>query len=325
MSVIHCAITGPLGNVGTSLAFSVASGILFGPETKVILHLLEIPELAQNLRGLCMELEDCAFSTLIDVQTGTDPYEVFGGIDCAFLVGAKPRGPGMERGDLLQANGTIFKEQGKALERSAKKSVRVLVVGNPCNTNCLIALKNAPSIPPDQFSALVRLDENRARALLAKKGNCPVEEVSSVTIWGNHSASQVPDPSQTTIHGKPVSSIVESEWIEDEFMPHVRSRGSEIIKVKGRSSASSAAFAAIETMQRMLGLVPEQTECSMAVYSHKNSYGIDPNLIFSFPCTTIKNGVEIVRDRRPKEKIWKEVLLSQQELLEEREAISHLL
>jgi len=325
MSIIRCAITGPLGNVGSSLLFSVASGALFGPETKVILQLLEIPELAKNLDGLCMELEDCAFPTLAEVNVGTDPYEMFGDVDCAFLVGAKPRGPGMERKDLLQENGAIFQKQGQALDKSAKKSAKILVVGNPCNTNCLLALKNAPSIPSEQFAALTRLDENRARSLLAKKAGTPVEEISSVTIWGNHSATQVPDVSHTTISGKSATSVVDASWIEDQLCPRVRLRGTEIIKVKGKSAAASAAFASIESMRLMLGLLPEKTSCSMAVYSQDNPYEIDKDLVFSFPCLTSKEGFLIVPEQKPNKEIWESVRASERELLEERAAVSHLI
>ena len=324
MEPIRCAVTGPLGNVGYNLVFFLAGGGVFGPDQKIILNLVEIPQLSQQLEGLRMELEDCAFPTVHSIQTGSDPFELFGDVDCAFLVGAKPRGPGMERKDLLAENGAIFQRQGKALDTSAKKTVQVLVVGNPCNTNCLIAFHNAPSLSPSQFAAMTRLDELRARAILAKAASAPIDEVSSVTIWGNHSSTLVPDCSHTTIKGKEASTIIDKDWRESVFLPGVRQRGAEIIKARGKSSAASAASAGISAMKALVGQLPQNTLVSMPVYSKGNPYGIDQNLFFSFPCRTGSRGVSIDPLMPPPEYIWKEVRLSEQELIEEREMVRHL-
>jgi malate dehydrogenase len=324
METVRCAVTGPLGNVGYNLVFFLAGGGVFGPHQKISLNLVEIPELAQQLEGLRMELEDCAFPTLQEIRIGSDPFELFGDIDYAFLVGAKPRGPGMERKDLLLANGAIFQKQGQALDRNAKKSVQVLVVGNPCNTNCLIAFHNAPSLSPRQFAALTRLDEFRARAMLAKVADVGISEVSSVTIWGNHSATLVPDLSHTTIGTVAASSIVNESWRESTFIPGVRQRGAEIIKARGKSSAASAALAAVSAMGALVGQLPENSLVSMPVYSKGNPYGIDQNLFFSFPCRTGHLGVTMDLSMPPPEYLWKEVHLSEQELIEEREAVRHL-
>jgi malate dehydrogenase len=322
MAIIRCAVTGALGNVGYSLAFFVASGMLFGPNQKIALHLLEVPELAGPLEGLRMELEDCAFPTLQEIRTGTDPFLVFQDIDYALLAGAKPRGPGMERKDLIQANGHIFQHQGKALDAAAKRDVKVLVVGNPCNTNCLIALHNAPSLDNAQFSALTCLDELRARALLAKKLHVNVESVSPVVIWGNHSTTLVPDTSHTMVDGTPVSSVADTEWLEEGFVTSVRQRGVEVIKARGKSSAASAALAAIFGMKSLLG--EGQELFSMAVFSQKNSYGIDKDLVFSFPCRLQEKSPVIVPNMRPSQALWEKVLLSEKELIEERDSVRHL-
>jgi malate dehydrogenase len=323
MEPIHCAITGSLGNVGYYAAFLVASGAVFGEKQKIILHLLEVPELKNSLSGLEMELMDCAYPTLQDVKTGCDPVELFRDIDCAFLIGAKPRGPGMERKDLLVSNGAIFKEQGRALDVSAKKSVRVLVVGNPCNTNCLIALHNAKTISPSQFFALTYLDEMRSRAYLAKQTKNFVENVSSVTIWGNHSSTLVADPSETLIAGKNATALCNKEMILKEFQTHVRQRGAEIIKIRGKSSAASAAIAASYAMKHIMS--EEKSKMSLSVYAKGNQYGIDPDLVFSFPCTVGGGSWTIEPSEKPSEELWKEVLISEKELLAEREMIKHLL
>jgi malate dehydrogenase len=325
MDVIRCAVTGPLGNVGYNLVFFLASGGAFGPHQKININLLEIPELAGKLEGLKMELEDCAFSTLREVRVGSDPFDLFGDIDCAFLVGAKPRGPGMERKDLLNANGAIFQRQGQALDRSAKKSVRVLVVGNPCNTNCLIALHNAKSLSPHQFAGLTRLDEFRARAVLARKASADVSDVSPVVIWGNHSSTLLPDITHTMIGKKSALSYVDEPWIFSTLLPSVRQRGSEIIKIRGTSSAASAAISAVSAMSALTGRLQENSLVSMPIFSNGNPYGIDDDLIFSFPCRTHGNELTIDPSMRPSETLWKEVLLSEKELIEEREAVRHLL
>ena len=325
MDAIRCAVTGCLGNVGYNLAFFLASGGVFGPHQKISLNLLEIPDLAPQLEGLKMELEDCAFPALHEIRVGSDSFDLFGDIDCAFLVGAKPRGPGMERKELLQANGVIFQRQGQALDRSAKKRVRVLVVGNPCNTNCLIALHNAKTISPDQFAALTRLDEFRARAVLAKKTGADVSDVSPVVIWGNHSSTLVPDIQHTMIGKKAALSCVDEAWILSTMLPSVRKRGAEIIKLRGKSSSASAAFAAVSAMAVMTGQLEENSLVSMPVFSKGNPYGIDPNLVFSFPCRTHGDRLTIDPSMRPSDALWKEVLVSEKELIEERDAVRHLL
>lgn len=326
MDIIRCAVTGALGNVGYNLVFFLASGGAFGPQQKLSINLLEIPELASQLEGLKMELEDCAFPAVHEIRVGSDPFDLFGDIDYAFLVGAKPRGPGMERKDLLQANGLIFKKQGQALDTSAKKNVRVLVVGNPCNTNCLIALHNAPSLSPTQFSALTRLDEFRARAVLARKAEVDVSDVSPVIIWGNHSSTLVPDIDHTIVKGKPAKTYVDDGWVFSTLLPSVRQRGAEIIKIRGKSSAASAALAAVSAMGAMTGrMLGENALLSAPVYSVGNPYGIDPDLVFSFPCRTASNGVVIDPSMRPSDALWKEVLVSEQELIEERNTVLPLL
>lgn len=322
MEPIHCVVTGALGNVGYFVTFLVASGTVFGEDKKVVLHLLEVPELKGSLSGLQMELEDCAYPALLEVKTGCDAMELFGDIDCAFLVGAKPRGPGMERKELLMTNGSIFREQGQALDASAKKSVRVLVVGNPCNTNCLIALHNAPSIDPQQFAALPHLDELRAKAVLAKKTKNMVEDVSSVTIWGNHSTTLVADTSFTTICGNEVSSLCDTTWLSKDFQTSIRQRGAEIIKARGKSSAASAAVAAGLAMKKWMQ--PESTHMSLSVYTKDNPYGIDPDLVFSFPCKVGGGNWGIESGKKPNDKIWHEVMLSERELQAEREVVRHL-
>ena len=324
MDVIRCAVTGPLGNVGYNLVFFLANGGLFGPHQKISLSLIEIPELAKPLEGLKMELEDCAFPALHEIRIGSDPFDLFGDADCAFLVGAKPRGPGMERKDLLQANGVIFQRQGQALDRSAKKTVRVLVVGNPCNTNCLIALHNAKSLLPHQFAAMTRLDEFRARGVLSRHISVDVDEVSPVVIWGNHSSTLVPDIAHTMIGSKSALLYVDEPWVLSTLLPSVRQRGAQIITLRGKSSAASAAFAAVSAMGALTGQFQENTLVSMPVFSKDNPYGIDPDLVFSFPCRTSGDLLTIDPSMRPSEALWKEVVLSEKELIEERDAVRHL-
>jgi malate dehydrogenase len=325
MDPIRCAVTGPLGNVGYNLVFFLAGGGVFGPDQKISLHLIEIPELARQLEGLKMEIEDCAFPTVQEVRVGSDPFELFGDVDCAFLVGAKPRGPGMERKDLLQNNGVVFQQQGQALDKSAKKNVRVLVVGNPCNTNCLIALHNAKSLSPSHFAALTRLDEFRARAVLAKKNSVDISDVSPVAVWGNHSSTVVPDIAYTTIKGKKALSLVDESWALSSLLPAVRQRGAEIIKLRGKSSAASAAYAAVSAMGALTGQFQDNSLVSTAVYSKANPYGIDEDLVFSFPCRVHGDELAIDPSMHPSEGVWREVLASEKELKEERDAIKHLL
>jgi malate dehydrogenase len=300
----------------------VASGMLF-PGRKIALHLLEIPEFSAQIEGLKMELEDCAFLDVAEIKVGTDPFELFRDIDVAFLVGAKPRGPGMERKELLQANGNIFQKQGQALDQVAKKDVRVLVVGNPCNTNCLIAIHNAPSLSPKQFASLSTLDENRAKSIIAKKAGVMVENLSHVTIWGNHSSTLVVDADATTIEGKPLQNFVDQQWLYNDCNQRVQQRGAEIIKIRGKSSAASAARSSVQAMRRLF--CEEDTIFSMGVYADDNPYGIDKDLVFSFPCHCNNGSIAIYPDLRISQELLQKIKLTERELIEERAAIQHLL
>ena len=271
-----------------------------------------------------MELEDCAFPLVEEVKIGADPYELFADVDSAFLVGAKPRGPGMERKDLLRANGSIFSKQGAALNSVAKKNVRVLVVGNPCNTNCLIAIHHAPSLPSNHFAALTRLDENRGRGLLAITAERSVGEVSQVVIWGNHSSTLVPDTTYTLVGKKRAADCFDASWLASSFISQIRQRGAEVIKCRGKSSAASAGWAAAEAMRVWYGQPEENRIFSMAVYSEHNPYGIDSDLVFSFPCRMRGKELEIAPNLKPSEELWQEVIRSEEELKAEREMVRDL-
>lgn len=317
---IRVAVTGGAGQIAYSLLFRLANGDLFGPNQPIALHILEVPEVLAALSAVKMELEDSAFPLLSECVIGSDPFEVFGGVEYAFLVGAKPRGPGMERKDLLAENGKIFVTQAKALNDSAKKNVRTLVVGNPCNTNCLIAIHNAKDLHPSQFQAMTRLDENRAKAQLAKRVNRPVSSVSNMTIWGNHSNTQVPDFFHAKIDAKPAVDVVcDNSWLEKDFIATVQKRGAEIISLRGKSSAASAASSALDAMKSW----NEKTSWfSAGVYTGKNSYGIDENLVFSFPCQTDEKGVCSVIDGISWNSFLEErIRASEKELQEERELV----
>ncbi len=274
-----------------------------------------------------LELEDCAHHELCKIHISSDPYEVFQDIDFAFLVGAKPRSPGMQRKDLLSANGAIFQEQGKALNAVASKDVRVLVVGNPCNTNCLIALHNAPKLSPKNFYAMMRLDHNRAKALLAAKAHVHVSEVTRMTIWGNHSNTQVPDYYHARIKEKPVTEVIfDTNWLENDFIKNVQERGAEVLKIRGKSSAASAASSAIDAMRSIFERTNEQDWFSMGLYAENNPYGVDTDLIFSFPCTSIgKLDCTIVKDLDWNDRLRELIVASEKELKEERDLIKHLL
>ena len=286
-SPVKVAVTGAAGQIGYSLLFRLASGALLGPDTPIELRLLEITPALKTLEGVVMELDDCAFPTLAGIEIGDDPNVVFDGVNHALLVGARPRGPGMERGDLLEANGGIFAPQGKALNAHAASDIRVTVTGNPANTNALIAMSNAPDIPTERFSALTRLDHNRAISQLAAKLAVPVTEIKKMTIWGNHSATQYPDLFHTTVRGQVAAELVDEAWISETYIPTVATRGGAIIKARGLSSAASAANATIDHMRDwMLGTNGEVV--SMSVPSD-GSYGLPEGLISSFPCT-VENG-----------------------------------
>ncbi|MBC6942482.1 MAG: malate dehydrogenase [Xanthomonadales bacterium] len=286
---VRVAVTGAAGHIGYALLFRIAAGDMLGPDQPVILHLLEITPALPALQGVVMELNDCAFPTLAGVVATDDANVAFKDVDYALLVGARPRGPGMERKDLLEANGAIFGPQGQALNAHASRGVRVLVVGNPANTNALIAQRNAPDLDPRQFTAMVRLDHNRALSQLAEKTGTHTTQVKRVTIWGNHSSTQYPDIHHATIDGKPALECVDADWYRDSFIPTVQQRGAAIIKARGASSAASAAAAAIDHMRTWaLGTAPGDW-VSMAVPSD-GSYGIAPGVIYGYP-VSVRDGV----------------------------------
>jgi malate dehydrogenase len=316
-------ITGACGQIAYSLIFKIANGDLFGQE-EIALHLLEVKEMENAMHGLLMEIEDCCFPLLKEVKAGFDPLEMFNDVDVAILVGAKPRGPGMERKDLLLDNGKIFLEQGKALNKVAKKDVKILVVGNPCNTNCLIAMHNAPNIPKENFYAMTRLDQNRAQSQLAKKASISLDKVSNVTIWGNHSTTQVPDFMNALIDKKSVLEVIkDKQWLENTFMQVVQKRGSEIIAKRGKSSAASAAQAIVDTLKSLY--TSSKKLFSLAVCSDKNSYGIKEDLIFSFPCFSLGNGrYKIIDNIKVDNFLREKITISEKELLEEKSLVKHL-
>ena len=291
---VKVAITGAAGQIGYSLLFRIAAGSLYGPDTPIQLRLLEIPKGMQALEGVAMELEDCAFSLLDSVEMGDDPEHIFAGANLALLVGARPRTKEMERKDLLEANGAIFTNQGKALNKVAADDVRIGVTGNPANTNALIAMKNAPDIPEERFSALTRLDHNRALAQLARKTQSNVSDISNMTIWGNHSATQYPDLFHAQINGAPATQFVNQRWIEESFIPTVAERGGAIIEARGASSAASAASATIDAARNWVHGTPEDDWVSMAVVSD-GSYDIPEGLIYSFPVKLEDGNWEIVQ------------------------------
>jgi len=294
-SPIKVAITGAAGQIGYALVFRVASGAMFGPEQPVALHLIEIPAGFEALKGVVMELDDCAFPLLKNVVATTDLNEGFRDVNWALLVGSVPRKAGMERKDLLGINGKIFIGQGQAIEKNAAKDVRILVIGNPCNTNCLIAMNNAKSIPRDRWFAMTRLDENRAKAQLAQKAGVDVTEVTNMTIWGNHSATQYPDSYNAKIKGRSAAEAIGDEsWLKETFIPAVQQRGAAIIKARGSSSAGSAANAIVDTVRSLRTDTAEGDWHSVAVCSD-GSYGVEEGLICSFPIRTRGGKWEIVQ------------------------------
>lgn len=321
--VKHVAVTGGAGQIAYSLLFRIATGEMLGPDQPIALHILELPEAMAALEGVRMELEDCAFPLLKEIIIGSQPHELFQGIHYALLVGAKPRGPGMERGDLLRDNGKIFIEQGKALNDVADRDVKVLVVGNPCNTNCLIAMSNAPRIPRKNFHAMMRLDQNRAVAQLARKANVDTTDVKNMIIWGNHSATQVPDFFNACIKGQPVPKVIpDTAWLEGEFLTTVQKRGAAIIAARGKSSAASAASAAIDAIKALTTPTPEGEWFSSGICSDGNPYGIQENLIFGFPCRSSGHGdCEIVKDLPLNEFLKSRLQATEKELLEERQLV----
>jgi len=321
---VRVTITGAAGQIGYQLAFRIASGQMLGTDQPVILQLLEIPPALPALQGVVMELDDCAFSTLAGVVATDDPNIAFKDSDFALLVGARPRGPGMERKDLLEANAQIFSVQGKAINDHASRDIHVLVVGNPANTNALIASSNAPDISPKNFTAMTRLDHNRASAQLAQKTGKHVSNVSRLTIWGNHSATQYPDIHHATVDGTDATSLVDQDWLADEFIPVVQQRGAVIIKARGASSAASAASAAIDHMHDWALGTDGDGWVSMAIPAD-GSYGIEPGIVYSYPVRCRDGGYEIVQDLSINEFSRSRMDATETELREERAAIESLL
>jgi malate dehydrogenase len=321
---VKVAVTGAAGQIGYSLLFRIASGALLGPDTPVELRLLEITPALGALEGVVMELDDCAFPTLAGVEIGDDANRIFDGANVALLVGARPRSKGMERGDLLEANGAIFTAQGKALNEHAADDIRVTVTGNPANTNALITMSNARDIPRERFSALTRLDHNRAIAQLAHKTGVSVNEIRRMTIWGNHSATQYPDLFHAEVSGRnAVEAVGDQDWLENTFIPTVQKRGAAVIEARGASSAASAASATIDHTRDWLGGSPESSWLSMAVCSD-GSYGVPEGLISSFPVTTSNGSWEIVQGLEIDDFSRGRIDASAAELAEERDAVKGL-
>jgi malate dehydrogenase len=321
---VRVAITGAAGQIGYSLLFRIASGAMLGPDTPVILQLLEVTPALGALGGVKMELDDCAFSPLVDVITTDDANVAFGDADIALLVGAMPRKDGMERSDLLSANGGIFKPQGAAISANAKKNIKVLVVGNPANTNSLIAMHNAPNTDPRQFTAMTRLDHNRAISQLAQRVNKPVTSIKKMTIWGNHSTTQYPDLFHCEVDGKNAAQLVNDQlWIEETYIPTVAKRGAAVIKARGSSSAASAANAAIDHVRNWVLGTSEGDWVSMSVPSD-GSYGVPEGLISSFPCTCTNGDYSIVQGLDIDAFSRARIDASVAELLEERDAVKEL-
>jgi malate dehydrogenase len=323
-SPVRVTITGAAGQIGYQLAFRIASGQMLGTDQPVVLQLLEIPPALPALKGVVMELDDCAFDTLAGVVPTDDPDVAFRDCDFALLVGARPRGPGMERKDLLEANAKIFSVQGKALNEQASRDVRVLVVGNPANTNALIASSNAPDLDTRHFTAMTRLDHNRALAQLAARTDCHVNDIRRMTIWGNHSATQYPDISHATVEGKPASTLVDRTWLVETFIPVVQQRGAKIIEARGASSAASAASAAIDHMHDWALGTPDGDWVSMGIPAD-GSYGVEPGIVYSYPVRCSDGDYHIVQDLEIDDFSRARMDATENELREERAAIESLL
>ena len=323
-SPVKVAVTGAAGQIGYSLLFRIASGAMLGPDTPVQLHLLEITPALKALDGVVMELDDCAFPLLSGVVTGDDPGTVFDGVNVALLVGARPRSKGMERADLLEANGAIFTGQGRALNEHAADDIRIVVPGNPANTNALIAQSNAPDIPAERFTAMMRLDHNRAKGQLAQRAGVSVNDITRMTVWGNHSATQYPDISHARIAGRRASDVVaDPAWLEDDFIPTVQKRGAAIIDARGASSAASAASAAVDHIRDWVLGTPVDDWVSMAVPSD-GSYGVPAGLMASFPCECRDGAWQIVTGLEIDEFSRTRIDASVAELQEERDAVAAL-
>jgi malate dehydrogenase len=324
-SPLRVAVTGAAGNIGYALLYRIANGDLFGPDQPVILHMLEITPALKALEGVAMELDDCAFPLLAGMVLSDDANVAFKDINWALLVGARPRSKGMERKDLLEANGGIFSVQGKALNNHAASDIRVLVVGNPANTNCLIAQCNAPDIPAERFTAMTRLDHNRAVTQLAQKAGVPVTQVKKVTIWGNHSTTQYPDAYHAEINGQPAPAVIgDAGWIQQTFIPTVQKRGAAVIEARGQSSAASAANAAINHVQSWYRGTPAGDWVSMAIPS-TGAYGAPDGVIFGYPVTVNKGQISIVEGLSLSAFDQQMLAATGNELQEERAAIAHML
>jgi len=321
---VNVAITGAAGQIGYALAFRIASGQMLGPDQPVNLHLLEITPALGALQGVVMELSDCAFPTLHKIVASDDAKVAFRDCQVALLVGARPRGPGMERKDLLLANAQIFSAQGKALDAAADRNCRVLVVGNPANTNSLIAMRNAPGLNPKNFTAMVRLDHNRARSQLSEKTGAHVTQIKRVTIWGNHSSTQYPDLHHATVSGKPALSLIEDAWYREQFIPTVQQRGAAIIKARGASSAASAASSAIDHVRDWVKGTPAGDWVSMGIPSD-GSYGIPQGVIYGFPVSCSNGQYEIVQGLAINEFSRARMEATYKELLEERDGVKELI
>ena len=320
----NVVVTGAAGQIGYALLFRIASGQMLGPDEEVNLRLLEIPDAVKAAEGTAMELDDCAFPLLAGIDVHDDPNRAFEGANVALLVGARPRGPGMERSDLLEANGGIFKPQGEAINAGAADDIRVLVVGNPANTNCLIAMSNAPDVPNERFTAMTRLDHNRAIAQLAKKTGAPVSDITNMTIWGNHSTTQYPDLFNAKVGGKPAVEVVDDQdWYENDFIPTVAKRGAAIIDARGASSAASAANAAIDHVHDWVLGTPDGDWVSMSIPS-TGDYGVEEGIISSFPCTTAGGEYTVVEGLEVGDFSREKIDATVAELKEERDAVAGL-
>lgn len=321
---VKVAITGAAGQIGYALVFRIASGQLLGPDTDVELHLLELEQTLPSLRGVAMELEDCAFPLLKNVTCTSDVNEAMRDVNWAILVGAVPRKEGMERSDLLKINGKIFTTQGRAINDNAADDVRIFVVGNPCNTNCLIAMNNAKDIPQDRFYAMTALDELRARAQLAKKANVDVNAITQMTIWGNHSSTQFPDFYHAKINGKPAADVItDLKWLQNDFISIVQKRGAEVIKVRGASSAASAANAALSSVYHLTHDT-EQGESFSVARASQGEYGVDEGLIFSYPCRTEGGKLKVITGLEMNAFSQEKFNLTLDELRKERDAVKEL-
>ncbi len=321
---IRIAVTGAAGNIGYALLFRLASGALFGPEQPLILHLLEIPQALPALSGVAMELTDCAFPLLQDLVPTDQAMQAFDGVDYAFLVGSRPRTQGMERKDLLRVNAEIFKIQGRALNERASRQVRVLVVGNPANTNALIASQNAPDLGENQFSSMMRLDHNRTLSILHEKCRVPVSSIHQVTVWGNHSSTQFPDLEHARIADRPALDQVDSTWYRNTLIATVQQRGAAVIKARGASSAASAASAALDHMRDWIAGTPREDWVSMGVAAN-GDYGIEPGIFFGYPVACRNGHHDIVQGLALSEFARSQIALTNRELREERDGIRDLL